>query len=264
MRNLTIKGFIEDLKKVKAEKCRKGFGKTRSYWNLACAYDSETSGIDKEHVHTYAMMLSIDNKAEIIVRDWHQFQNVVEILKKKFKGATLPVYVHNFSFDFAGMSDWLEWDEIFSTAPHKPIRARSGNIEFRDSAILLATNLETATKDMNIKKAVVELDYTKIRHSKTKLTDSELDYCFKDVESLVEVIKHKLIDSDTAHIAMTNTGFVRDYIRERMMKDHSAMNFVQSLTLQKEEYDILKKALAGGFTHCNAYYSDEEIENVDS
>lgn len=264
MRNLTINGFIEDLKKVKAKKCRKGFGKTRSYWNISCAYDSETSSIDKEHVHTYAMMFSIDNQAEVLVRNWHEFQNVVEILKEKFKGATLPIYVHNFGFDFAGMADWLEWDDIFSTAPHRPIKARTGNIEFRDSAILLATSLENASKNMDTTKAVGELDYSKIRHSKTELTDEEIDYCFRDVEALVEVLRYKLQDTDTAHIAMTNTGFVRDYIRERMLKDHSAINFVQSLKIKREEYDILKKALAGGFTHCNAYYSDDEVEDVDS
>ena len=265
MRTTSVEVFIEQLKSVKADKVMKGAGKTRkTYWNIACAYDSETSSIDTQHVHTYAMMFSINNEAEILVRDWYQFQNVIEVLREKFKGAILPIYVHNLGFDFAGFQGWMDWDEVFSTAPHRPIRARSKNIEFRDSAILLATTLENATKDMNITKAVGELDYNKIRHSRTPLTDEEIDYCFRDVESLVEVIRRKMIDTDLAHIAMTNTGIVRDYIREKMRSDKTAINFVQSLTIQREEYDLLKKALAGGFTHCNAYYSDEDVKNVDS
>lgn len=264
MRSMTIEQFITQLKDIKPEKCRKGVGKARSYWNIACAYDSETSSISTTKVTTYAMMFSIDNKAEILVRDWYEFINVIELLKEKFKGATLPIYVHNLGFDFAGMADWLEWDEVFSTAPHRPIRARTGNIEFRDSAILLATTLEHATENMSTTKAVGELDYSLIRHSKTKLTEQEIDYCFRDVEALVEVIKYRMQDMDLAHIPMTNTGFVREYVRERMMKDHTAIKFVQSLTIQEEEYKMLKLALAAGYTHGNAFFTGDTVEDVDS
>lgn len=48
------------------------------------------------------------------------------------------------------------------------------------------------------------------------------------------------------------------------VKFHNYRNFIKRLTLNLEEYEQLKRAFAGGFTHANPFYSGEIVENVDS
>mgnify|MGYP002863770054 CR=1 FL=1 len=39
---------------------------------------------------------------------------------------------------------------------------------------------------------------------------------------------------------------------------------INKLTIDKAEYLLLKNAFAGGFTHCNAMYTEMECKNVTS
>lgn len=273
MKCYELNEFIENLEKLNPVKryktCSKGRLDTyKKYWNVACAFDTETSNIidaNGEHVHTYAMMISISNDVEVLLRTWDDTVKAFENISRVFEGAKLPIYVHNLCFDFSSFSKWIKFDNIFSVAAHKPIRAESGNIEFRDSAILLACSLAKASEGLEITKAVGDLDYSKIRHSNTELTEREEFYCFSDVECLVEIIKGKMTEHNLARIPMTYTGYVREYVRNEMRKNKIAMQFVQNLKINSaEEYELLKNAFMGGFSHTNAGYFEEIMENVTS
>lgn len=243
----------------------KGAGATRKrFYNIPVAFDTEATNVVSEGLersHTYAMMFSVDNVVEVLVRTWEDTVGILDILHSNFSKATLPIYVHNLPYDFCGLSGWLEWDDVFSIAPHTPIRAHcKKGIEFRDSLVLLAQKLETVGEQLKLEKK--ELDYSIIRHKGTPLTDDEKDYCFRDVEIVVEAIRREMKTYDLAHIPMTKTGYVRNHIREHLRQFPHIMSFIQSLKLTEEEYRILKEAFNGGFSHANAQLVDEILEKV--
>ena len=263
-----IDSFRKNISSIDMSKYKiviKGTGKNRKrYYNISVAFDTEVSNVvidGIERSHTYAMMFSIDNMYEILVRTWEDTVKVLEILHEVFSKALLPIYVHNLPFDFCGISGWLEWTDVFSTAPHTPIRATcSLGIEFRDSLVLFAKKLETIGEELKLEKK--EMSYSLVRHKETPLTDEEKEYCFRDVEIVVTAIKKEMNKFDLAHIPMTKTGYVRTYIREHLRECGMTMEMIQNLKVGKEEYEILKEAFSGGFTHSNAYYSGEIVENV--
>lgn len=243
----------------------KGAGKTRKrYYNIAVSFDTEATNMvieGRERAHTYAMMFSIDNLIEVLVRTWEDTVKIIDIMHAKFSKAILPVYVHNLPFDFCGLSGWLEWGDVFSIAPHTPIRAYcKKGLEFRDSLVLFAQKLETIGEKLHLEKK--EMNYKTIRHKETELTEQEKDYCFRDVEIVVEAIKREMQQYDLAHIPMTKTGYVREHIRSHLRQHPLTMEFIQSLKLTEEEYAILKEAFSGGFSHANAQIVDEILEMV--
>lgn len=266
MRNYSIQDFEENLKQLNIEKYNismRGKGeRRRRYYDVAASFDTETTSL-QDKAHTYAMMLSIDNKAEVLLRTWDDTVEAFNVCKKYFNKAILPIYIHNMAFDFAALNGWLEWQEVFSIAVHTPIKALSTiGIEFRDSLVLFAKKLETIGQEIGINKMVGDLDYKLVRHSQTPLTDKEIEYCFKDVEVLVEAIRPRLEEFDMAHIPMTSTGYVRHHVRDYLKAKRVTMDFIHSLTIEDDEYEVLHEAFSGGMTHTNAYYSDEVVEDV--
>ena len=243
----------------------RGAGKTRKrYYNIPISFDTEVTNFvsdGHEMAHTYAKMISVDNRVAVLVRTWQDTVTVFNILSVNFPKAIIPVYVHNLAYDFCGLSGWMEWDDIFSIASHTPIRALSkNNIEFRDSLVLFGYKLDTLGSILGMEKK--DLEYNKLRHIETELTEEELDYCFRDVEIVVEAIRKEMQEYTMASIPMTKTGYVRKYVREHLRSAGMTIDMVQHLTLCKEEYDVLKEAFCGGFTHSNAYYTGKVIEDV--
>lgn len=113
---------------------------------------------------------------------------------------------------------------------------------------------------------VGDLDYTKIRHSKTPLTEQEWGYCEADIRVLLAYIQEKIeSDGDITQIPLTNTGYVRNYCRKECFRKYKQYhNLMSELTLDPDEYSQLKRAFAGGFTHASARYSGKILSKVGS
>ena len=116
-----------------------------------------------------------------------------------------------------------------------------------------------------IKKLVGDLDYTLLRNSATPLTEQELEYCFNDVLIVTAYIS-EMIDEygDIEKIPLTQTGKVRRFVRAECFKNEKYKFMIQKLTIDETEYILLKNAFAGGFTHCNAMYTELECKDVTS
>ena len=266
MRYMDVNSFIKAIKSVDIStyKVVKKGKKGKKYWSIACAYDSETSRVNRYYSTTYAMMISIDG-ISVLLRTWEDLKKALSAVSVHFDGAIVPIYAHDLCFDFAALSGWYEWEDVFALAPHVPLKAKIKGlgIELRDSGSLLGMSLEKATEDRGIKKKVGALDYTKVRHYATELTDEEIDYCFSDVESLVDIMRERLGEYDAAHIPMTSTGYVRAHMRECMSASKYDMKYVQKhLTLCEEEYEWLKEAMGAGYSHCRGDLSDDLLTGV--
>lgn len=253
----------------------------KQYYNIPCAFDIETTStyLNGEKVaFMYAWTLNI-NGTSIIGRTWEQFEMCIETIHQKLY--TNPerifiIYVHNLAFEFAFIGRRFIWEKVFSIDTRKPIYARDvRGIEFRCSYLLsgyslakVADNLQT----FKIRKLVGDLDYSKTRHSKTILTQKEMRYLINDGRVVVAYISEEITrNGNIAKIPLTKTGYVRLACRRNCFsKSHREKHGskyrarIKKLTLTLKEYDVLKMAFAGGFTHANPFYTNKILHNVKS
>jgi hypothetical protein len=254
------------------------------YLNIPCGFDIETtsfkSPLDQPLGTMYIWQAGIDG---VIVygRTWEQFQifisRVTSLLKLNPRNR-LIFYVHNLAFEFQWIRFLFTWDKVFAIKNRRPVYAVAGGIEFRCSYFLSNMSLATVGKNLvkyPVKKLEGDLDYKKLRHSGTPLTEEELAYCINDVRVIMSYIQEKIEhDGSIAEIPLTNTGYVRNFCREacfngvsgqipealikkKSLEYHALMKSLQ--VNNADEYKQMKRAFAGGFTHASSLYSNRSI-----
>lgn len=182
-------------------------------------------------------------------------------------------YVHNLPYEFEFLRNCLQFKNVFARKSRKPIKFELDefNFEFRCSYILTNSKLEDLPKNYGfedkVKKLTGNLDYTKIRNSKTILTDDELKYCENDCLVIYEYIKKELETYKTIKgIPLTNTGHVRKELKEKTMKNYPYRNKVRkAINTDGHIYNMLLRAFQGGYTHANWYFASTIIKgDIDS
>ncbi len=269
--------------------------KNVEYFNIPASFDIETTswndGEDENGnpircATMYIWQFGL-NGSVVYGRTWEEFgeflENLVDYLDLSAR-RHLIIYVHNLGYEFQFMRTYFEWDKVFAIKQRRPVYAICGGLEFRCSLFLsnyaLAYIGDNLLHEYPVKKLVGNLDYSKPRHSSTPLTDAELAYCINDVRVVMSYIQEKIEqDGDITKIPLTNTGYVRNYCREECFYEGvSPLNtaerkkikmgyaaIMKSLQVEsKDEYDQMKRAFMGGFTHASALYSGRVMYNVGS
>lgn len=278
-----INHLVSILKLDKDDICK---SKGIEYFNIPCAFDIEASsfydGGEKTAI-MYEWTFGIGGLV-IIGRTWNEFNLMIHSLSRKLnlgKKKRLICYVHNLAYDSQFFRRIIEWDNVFALKERQTLSMLSVlGIEFRCSYLLSAFKLEKLGEQLRkykVKKMVGDLDYELIRHSKTKLTDKELQYCINDVVVLMCYIQEKLeTEGKICYLPKTNTGYVRNFVRQYCFyeygckdkkKSHKAQRYrslMSQLTLDVEEYKQLKEAYTGGFTHASCFHSGKTLINVTS
>lgn len=256
------------------------------FYNVECGFDIETTSMKSDGVKTafmYVWQIGIGYGNTVFYgRTWNEFLDCCEQLADFFgthETKRLVVYVHNLGYEFQFMRKYFEWLDVFSASERKPIKALCTlGIEFRDSYILSGYSLENTAKNLTkhkVKKLVGDLDYSLIRHHETPLTQAEIDYCINDIQIILAYINEQIeYCGDISKIPMTNTGRVRNYVRNKCYQGDSKVGranrftryrkIMQALTIDTSTYKQLKRAFMGGFTHANANYSNKVLEGVTS
>lgn len=247
----------------------------KKYISLPATFDIETTTIVPENKienpfgYMYIWQMCIENKVVFgrTWNDWKKFLNklidIYELNEKK----KLVIYVHNLSFEFQFIKDFIEFKNIFATDSHKVLKCSNDYFEFRCSYRLSNMNLkkfiENTPKSKHLK-GVNDLDYKTIRTSETELTEIEYGYCFNDVLGLYEAILF-LLKSDTLEtIPLTSTGYVRRECRKNMRKNKkNHMQFVET-KIDSDIYYLLKECFRGGNTASNRYLTNMVLEKVGS
>lgn len=258
-----------------------------TYYNIASGLDIETSSVyvdGKKTSFMYVWAFGLGENNIYYGRNWSELYEVMEFLENEFSlfdKTYFVIYIHNLGYEFQFMRKYFEWERVFAIDERKPIRATTTmNIEFRDSYILSGYSLENTAKNLqnqSVTKLVGDLDYSLTRHSETPLTDEELEYVNNDVEIILAYINEQIeLSGDINKIPMTNTGRVRKFVKDSCYytsKSHKKTNMgkyqryrdiMMGLKLEPESYGQLKRAFMGGYTHANAYYSGQILENVSS
>ena len=218
--------------------------------------------------YMYIWMFSI-NDTVVYGRTWAEFREFLTILSGYVVGIKI-VYVHNLSFEFQYLRNVFDEMEVFARSERHVIYCRvpEFSLEFRCSYLLTNMSLAAVTKgyNLNIAKKSGDLDYNKIRNSKTKLTCKEMGYCEYDCLVVYELIKKHLEDYGVPYnIPYTQTGRVRRVCQEMYRKDRKYHDNLRKILPDKIElFTFIMKSFQGGYTHANASFVNEIIENVKS
>jgi len=260
--------------------------KRKQYYNIVCAFDIETTSfynqLEEKCAIMYCWQMAINGRV-IFGRTWDEFIKVLNRLTEFFNlysGRRLIMYVHNLAFEFQFIRKRLEWENVFSIETRKPLYAlTTGGIEFRDSYLLSGYSLAKLGDNLQkymVKKLVGDLDYSKVRHSKTPMTEKEIAYCENDVLVVSAYIQEEIEKAgNITRLPLTKTGYVRNYCRSKCFYGDDRhktstktyqkyRELILNLHLTGDEYKQLKRAFQGGFTHAAARFSGKVEKNVDS
>lgn len=258
-------------------KNNKGIG----FYNIPCSFDIEITSTyynDNKIAFMYIWQFCL-NGVVFIGRTWTEFlifYNYVCMIFDTSEKQNIIIYVHNLSFEFQFMRKWLEWKNIFAIKNRTPLKAETvDGVIFKCSYLLTNKSLKKVGEDLQkykFEKMTGDLDYKKIRHSKTPLTDEELLYCINDVKIVVAHIQEQIEKENYIfNIPLTQTGYVRREVRKNCLTDKKKKKYknlgykqlMKNLQLQDiKEYKLLKQAFSGGFTHANAFNTNSIKENV--
>lgn len=245
--------------------------------NVASVFDIEATSFyenGEKRACMYAWVFGLNGRC-IRGRTWEEFFEVLDVLKKTYNLSLknrLVIYIHNLSYEFQWFRKYFDWEKVFSVDNRKPLYAVTKcGIEFRCSYLLSGYSLSVLGENLTkykVRKKVGDLDYSLMRHTKTKLTDKEWGYILNDGLVVMAHIQEEIERlGGIKNIPLTKTGYVRELCKEKCLKGANRWTFIdtiKSLKLDVQTYLLLKRTYMGGFTHANINYVGEEIEFVDS
>ena len=269
------------LNTVRGTKKLKNYKNGVSYYNMALSFDTEASSwigySGDKCACMYAWTVGI-NGYVIFGRTWSDLMMVFDHISTKlhlYSKTRVIVYCHNLPYDFQWIAKRFTFTDVFAMKERKVVYAVTDTgIEFRCSYILSNYSLEKIGEQLTkykVSKLVGDLDYSKIRHSETPMTDTEVGYCVNDSRVVLAYIQEQIEQCDgITNIPLTNTGFVRQYCRENCINtgdehnDRAYKMLMKELSIEPDEYRLLKQAFQGGFTHANALYVGQVLDDVAS
>ena len=187
------------------------------------------NGKTKTMKHAFMYIGAIYNNGVISkYRKWEDFISYFDSLSSLCsKNERYIIWVHNLSFEFQFMKDWIKFSDVFARKSHNVIKCVYKNIEFRDTLALSNCKLEklAINEKLPVQKASGDLDYSLIRHQSSRLDSVEENYVDLDVVVLAEYIKKKVKEyGSLQEIPMTSTGEVRYLFRKELGKNLKKMH----------------------------------------
>lgn len=245
--------------------------------NIPSVIDIEASSFyegKEKRATMYAWVFGLNGRC-VKGRTWRELLTTIDIVSKKYKltpKKRLIIYIHNLGYEFQWLRHYFQWDKVFSVDSRKPLYAITKNgIEFRCSYLLSGFSLEKLGENLTkykVQKMVGDLDYELIRHSSTPLTEKEWGYILNDGLVVMAHIQEEIERLGGINkLPLTKTGYVRDLCRHMCLKGNEKYEYsrlIRALTLTPKTYLQCKRAFLGGFTHANANYVGQLIEEADS
>jgi len=271
---------VDDFPYDRYRQASRSYKNNVSYYNISAAFDIETTTIDgikdekdKYIIPPYGFMYQWQFCVKDTVcfgRTWEEWLTFMKRLRRGLQlteNKKLVIYVHNLSYEFQFMKDFVTIESLFAKDARKVMKMATKCYEFRCSYFLSNMNLIKFCENSELcvhYKMSETYDYKKLRTPKTELSDEELAYCYNDVRGLCECIDTLLRDDDMHTIPLTNTGYVRRDFRKAMKANKKNRILFEKTQLNVEEYQMLRRAFRGGNTHASRFHSNKIHENVNS
>lgn len=256
-----------------------------SAYNIPAAFDIETTTIEPHFTYDNHGKKIYDTPpfgfmyhwqfclidTVVFGRTWEEFQCFLARLKKAMTlndKQRLVIYVHNLSFEFQFMQNFITVSDLFAKDERKPLKLSGGGFEWRCSYFLSNMSLkkfcENTKTCVHMKLNGEEFNYKKIRTPKTPLTEYEKGYNYNDVRGLCECIAEKLVEYDILRIPLTSTGYVRNDFRKAVTSNPENRAIFLSSSLSPEEYTQCRDAVTGGVAHANRFYANQILYELHS
>ena len=252
-------------------------GKSEAVSNVPAVFDIEASSFlyeGKKAGCMYAWVFGINGRC-VRGRTWEEFINTLDKVCKYYHLSVekrLIVYVHNLAYEFQWIKQRFNWFNVFALDTREPVYAiTTRGIEFRCSYVLSGMRLAKVGENLTkykVAKMVGDLDYYKVRHPETPLTDKEWGYILNDGLVVMAYIQ-ELIEREgkITKLPITKTGFVRNLFRSKTLAGKHKFDYgktMRKLELSLEDYEQLKRTYMGGFTHANHNYVGKLCKDVSS
>lgn len=254
---------------LKAHKSKK---RIKKYIRIPATFDIESTTIntpDGYKSYMYIWQMCIEGYV-VMGRKWDEWLQLLDKLKEIYElnsEQKLVIYVHNLSFEFVFIHDFINFTSIFATDPHKVLKCSNDFFEFRCSYRLsnmsLAKFIENTPNAVH-SKAVDDLDYRVVRTADTELSELEYGYCFNDVMGLYEAVCHLLEEDNIKKIPMTSTGYVRRDCRRAMQANRKNKDLFRNTSLSPLLFTMMEEARRGGNTASSRYLANTILEHVGS
>ena len=252
----------------------------QNYIRLSAGFDIETT---KQNQKAYMWCWQFDvNGSKLIGRTWTQYNELLQLFQGylEYRNAYLIVWVANLGHEHSFLGRRYHWDKIFAIDSHAPLVARSGVIEYRECLSISGQGgLQNLAKNYcKTQKAVGDLDYTKIRNSKTPIQDgsngstNELRYIENDVQILSEWMDYILKEyvDKGLKIPLTATSIPRNKLKAAVKatgKAKEIRQLIKSIYPDRVTYNFIMRYLfRGGYTHANIYNAmiiHDDVHGVD-
>ena len=260
------------------------------YLNVSSEIDIETSSfLDSNGQKTsimYCFTIGINGRS-YFGRKYDDMIDIVHEYIETFElnpNRRLIIYVHNLGYEFQFFYKRFQWKRVFCVKQRTPLSALTiDGIEFRCCYLLSGYSLEKTGEHLQkykVDKKVGDLDYEKIRHSSTPMSEKEIGYVLNDGLVVMAYIQEQIEShGNITRIPSTKTGEVRKYCRKECLyggvtshkKKDSIIAYNRYRDIMKatriksvSEYLQLKRAFMGGFTHANGLIVGKIINNVTS
>ena len=218
------------------------------------------------------------NGVFVLTRYADDYFNLLDSISAYLKSldAKMIIYVHKLAYEFNNLSEYFYRGytdnprDILMRSATTPIFVRyRGNIEFRCSYLLTHKPLSKISKEVGLEKPG-DYDYTKPRHSKTPLTEEEIEYSLRDVYNLYVWLREEVknysasIDSKplVSNLPYTQTGYVRRELKKHFSNTKEGNTLLKRTALDEAEFELMHKAFWGGDTHANPKHVGEIVTNV--
>lgn len=246
---------------------------TLRYLNSPNAFDIETSSFKdadgNKRATMYIWMMGINDQI-VYGRTWGEFQWFLNYIKTGYDlgpHRRMIIYVHNLGYEFEFLINRVSIAQTFARKKRHPIKTLiEDGFELRCSMFLSGLSLEKTAEELNVKKQIGLLDYSKLRHSSTVLTDDELKYCEYDIKVILEFIGKEIQKcGDITKIPLTKTGYVREYCRKYIEEHYNYKTYREQILKEFPDenlFILLNKAFAGGYTHANVLHLFDILDDV--
>ena len=254
------------------------------YLNAPATIDIESSSFYEngyKRAIMYSFVIGINGKG-IIARTYNDLNSIISKIVnfyKLSKNRRIIFYIHNLEYEFQFFRKRFQWEKVFAIEPRRILYAlTTSGVELRCSYMLSGYSLEYIGKHIlnkyHVEKLVGALDYSKIRHSETPLTQDEVNYQLNDGLVVMAYIQERIEEykNNISYLPLTKTGKVRElmkknclYRKKHHQRNRRFINAVHSINiLSVQEYQQLKRGFQGGFTHANGHHVNQCIKNVTS
>ena len=203
--------------------------------------------------------------------------SIISMNNMDFYANELSCYVHNLSYDFFYIYDYVyqfckarygekkvdKNNRLLAIDNKKILSWKIMGFTFKCSYRLSQKSLDVWGKELGIKhkKLVGEIDYNVIRYQDSPLYKSDWRYMFRDVIALDECVLLQMDKwSDNMRtIPLTNTGYVRRYTRAEFNKDSKNRLDFKKKALDYPRFKALNDEFSGGLTHGNRYHAGKTV-----